>query len=211
MLFPSYACCQPASRLIQVGLKAHAMHAWDCSPSPHSAPSPRCILLVLLLSLSCSSSPCRSRELCAGAGHSRHSLKPSGYAVAQPRREDTAGSISQLSPPQGRTTCSKARTPCLHPRLSLRSPTPGWGFRRAAGITRAQHRQLLPASPLLPTWCYSLYKRSNKSDKTSPRRLLQKALMIYAGLTNRHLDTMVISTVKEKKNTQFFFSVLSDL
>lgn len=35
--------------------------------------------------------------------------------------------------------------------------------------------------------------------------------MIYASLTNRHLDTMVISAAKEKKKKKFVFPLLSDL
>ena len=41
----------------------------DHSPTPHHALSPLCILIVLLLSLCCSSSTRRSREHCAGARH----------------------------------------------------------------------------------------------------------------------------------------------
>lgn len=47
----------------------------------------------------------------------------------------------------------------------------------------------------------------NKLDKTSPPEAVTKA-MIYASITNRHLDTMVISTVEKKK---IVFPLLCDL
>lgn len=97
------------------------------------------------------------------------SSKPLGHEVPQPRTEDTAGSASQLSPLQGRTS---PLTHLSHTCSSSSAALPWAGMlQRAAGTPRAQH---LPASLLLPTQCYSLYVSPNKLDKTSLRRLLEK-------------------------------------
>lgn len=69
------------------------------------------------------------------------SLKPSGYAVPQRGREDTAGSVSQLSPPQGRKTLAGRHGPLVCPIRAPRSPSAAlpWagGLWRAAGIAEA--------------------------------------------------------------------------
>lgn len=40
-----------------------------------------------------------------------------------------------------------------------------------------------------------------------PQEAVTKVMMIYASLTNRHLDTMVISTVTKKKKNHSFSSL----
>lgn len=101
------------------------------------------------------------------------SLKPSGYAVPQPGREDTAGSVSQLSPPQGRKTLAGRHAPLACSIRTHRSPSqPCPGLGGSGG-----QQGLLKCSTngsCLPAWCYSLCESPNKLDKTSPRRLLQK-------------------------------------
>lgn len=74
------------------------------------------------------------------------------------------------------------------------------------------HVLLTPPAALHPfVGSESTQESPNKLDKTSPGAD-RRAVMIYANLTNRHLGTMVISTVKggkKKKNTfsYLFFSV----
>lgn len=107
----------------------------DHSPSPHRARSPLCILLVRPLSLFCSSSMRRSRELCAGAGHYAGPVTPHFPKTIEPRsaamqERGHGGQRFSALPPKGRTTRAKARTPHPphpHPWLPLHSPTLGWG------------------------------------------------------------------------------------
>lgn len=70
------------------------------------------------------------------------------------------------------------------------------------------HVLLTPPAALHPfVGSESTQESPNKLDKTSPGAD-RRAVMIYANLTNRHLGTMVISTVKggEKKKTHFLTS-----
>lgn len=155
----------------------------DHSPSPHRALSPLCILLVLPLSLCCSSSTRRSRELCAGAGHYAGPITPCFPKTIRPcsvaAQEGRTQRAVFLSSPNRRGGQHMPRhAPLACPIRTHGSPSTAlhWagGLRRAAGIIGAQHRWLLPASPLLPACCYSVYESPNKLDKTSPRRLLQR-------------------------------------
>lgn len=151
----------------------------DHSPSSSQALFPLCILLILLLSLCCSSSIHSTKELCAGAGPVTPCfpkiIRPCNAAAQD--RGHSKQSISQLSPLQGGLHVLRDAPSPSTPSSSMaapHSPTLVWGALEASRNYQSMTPKVLPASLLPPILCYSLYESPNELHRTSPGGCYQK-------------------------------------
>lgn len=143
------------------------MHSKGLIPTSTSYP----FLLLHPYHAACHHSP---MELCAGDGHQTgpimlHCLKTLGprSATAKEEGQSRQGFSALLTAEQD---IPPHHLSCTHSSSSAALPLAGM-LPRAAGTTGAEP---MPASLLLPTWCYSFYVSPNKLDKTSLRMLLEK-------------------------------------
>lgn len=127
----------------------------DYSTSPHHTLSSFCTLIVLLVTTHVHRALCS--VMCSELVPSCYiSSEPLSHEVPQPRREDRAGSASQLSPLQGRTSSPFTHLSCTRSSSSAALP---WGWDAPEGSrdywSTAHVCQPAPAHPVLLSLCES--------------------------------------------------------